>query len=81
MKAWNFKGALLCLVSFPGVMFAQTPRIPGHAPTNSASLQGTVKDTQTKLGVPGVRISLVQSGIVIREKLTDGEGIFFAWLN
>jgi hypothetical protein len=51
-------------------------RIPGHPPTNTASLQGTVRDPQTKLGIPGVKISLLRVGVVVREQWTDAEGIF-----
>ena len=43
-------------------------RIPGHAPTNTASLQGTVRDPQTKLGIPGVKDRLLRAGVVVREK-------------
>jgi hypothetical protein len=54
----------------------QAQRIPGHMPTNTASLQGTVRDPRTKLGIPGVKISLLRAGVVVREKWTDAEGIF-----
>jgi hypothetical protein len=86
MKAWTSQTAFLCLVALPGVMLAQetpsappTPsvqRIPGHTSTRTASLQGTVRDTQTKLGIPGVKISLLRAGVVVSEKWTDAEGIF-----
>ena len=76
MKAWTSQAAFLCLVALPGVMLGQVQRIPGHAPSNSASLQGTVKDAQTKLGISGVKISLLRAGVVVREKWTDAEGIF-----
>jgi hypothetical protein len=86
MKAWTSRAALLCLVALPGVVSGQetigapptttsVQRIPGHAPINAASLQGTVTDPQTKLGIPGVKISLLREGVV-HEKFTDGEGIF-----
>jgi hypothetical protein len=86
MKAWTSQTAFLCLVALPGVMLAQetpsappTPsvqRIPGRTPTRTASLQGTVRDTQTKLGIPGVKISLLRAGVVVSEKWTGAEGIF-----
>jgi hypothetical protein len=76
MKAWTSQAAFLCLVALPGVMLGQVQRIPGHAPSNTTSLQGTVKDPQTELGIPGVKISLLRAGIVVREKWTDAEGIF-----
>ena len=76
MKAWTSQAAFLCLATWPGVMLGQVQRIPGHLPTNAASLQGTVKNPQTSLGIPGVKISLLRAGVVAREKLTDGEGIF-----
>jgi hypothetical protein len=86
MKAWISRAAFLCLVALPGVVSGQettgapptttsVQRIPGHAPINAASLQGTVTDPQTKLGIPGVKISLLREGVV-HEKFTDGEGIF-----
>ena len=76
MKARTSQAAFLCLVALPGVMWGQVQRIPGHTPTNTTSLQGTVKDPQTKLGIPGVKISLLRAGAVVREKWTDAEGIF-----
>src|SRR5580658_3417922 len=87
MKAWTFQTAFLCLVALPaGVMFGQetpgaapTPsvqRIPGHTPASTASLQGTVRDSQTKLAIPGVKLSLLRGGVVVSEKSTDVEGIF-----
>jgi hypothetical protein len=51
-------------------------RIPGHTAANAASLQGTIRDAQTKLAIPGVKISLVRAGGVVDEKWTDAEGIF-----
>ncbi len=68
--------ALLCLVTLPGLILGQVLRIPGHAPTNTASLQGMVRDSQTKLGIPGVKISLLREGVVVREGWSDAEGIF-----
>ncbi len=76
MKARTSQTAFLCLVVLPGVMLGQVQRIPGHMPTNATSLQGTVRDPQTKLGIPGVKISLLSAGVVVREKWTDAEGIF-----
>jgi hypothetical protein len=87
VKAWTSRAAFLCLVALPGVVSGQgttgappgTPsvqRIPGRPATNTTSLQGTVTDGQTKLGIPGVDVSLLREGVVVREKSTDGEGIF-----
>jgi Carboxypeptidase regulatory-like domain len=76
MKAWTSQAVFLCLFALPGLILGQVQRIPGHPPANTASLQGTVRDPQTKLGVPGVKISLLRAGVVVREKWTDGEGIF-----
>ena len=76
MRAWCSQAALLCLFALTGVGFGQVQRIPGHMPANAVSLQGTVKDSQTKLGIPGVKISLLREGVVVRETSTDGEGIF-----
>jgi hypothetical protein len=76
MKAWKPRAALLCLVALPGAMLGQVQRIPGHMPTNTTSLQGTVRDPQTKLAIPGVKISLLRAGAVVSEKWTDAEGIF-----
>jgi Carboxypeptidase regulatory-like domain len=76
MKVWTSQAAFLCLVALPGVMLGQVQRVPGHMPTNTASLQGTVRDPQTMLGIPGVKISLLRSNVVVREKCTDAEGIF-----
>ena len=64
------------LVASTGVVWGQAPRIPGHTPTNTASLQGTVRDPNTKAAIPGVKISLIRAGVVVREKVTDAEGIF-----
>ncbi|MGO8984530.1 MAG: carboxypeptidase-like regulatory domain-containing protein [Terriglobales bacterium] len=63
-------------LALPAIILGQVQRIPGHSPVNTASLQGTVKNTQTNLAIPGVKISLLRAGVVLREKLTDAEGIF-----
>jgi hypothetical protein len=76
MKAWTSRSALSCLVVLHVAALGQTQRIPGHAPTNPTSLQGTVRDRQTHLGVPGVRILLLRAGALVREKTTEAEGIF-----
>ena len=85
MRAWPSQAAFLCLLALPGAMLGQVPaappsislqRIPGHNPANASSLQGTVKDLQTGLGIAGVKISLVRAGVVVVEKRTDAEGIF-----
>jgi hypothetical protein len=86
IRAWTSLRAFLCLIALPGMVLGQetpgvhqTPsvqRIPGHAPNKTASLQGTVTDPQTKLGIPGVKISLLRAGVVIGENWTDAEGIF-----
>jgi Carboxypeptidase regulatory-like domain len=86
MRAWPFQAAFLCFLLLVGVMLgqeapgaAQPPsvqRIPGHMPAANASLQGTVRDRQTKLGVPGVKISLIRAGTIVGERWTDAEGIF-----
>ncbi len=75
-KAWTSRSVLLCLVVLHVAALGQTQRIPGHAPTNATALQGTVRDRQTHLGVPGVRILLLRVGALVREKTTDAEGIF-----
>ena len=51
-------------------------RIPGHIPRNTASLQGTVTDPQTRLGIPGVKISLLRAGAAVGESSTNAEGVF-----
>jgi hypothetical protein len=52
-------------------------RIPGHIPRNTASLQGTVTDPQTRLGIPGVKISLLRAaGVAVGESSTNAEGVF-----
>jgi hypothetical protein len=76
MRAWTSRSVLSCLVALQVAALGQTQRIPGHAATNTISLQGTVRDRQSHLGVPGVRIILLRSGAVVRDKTTDAEGIF-----
>jgi len=86
MKSWPSHAALVCLLALTGVGLGQekpaippTPpvqRIPGHVPRNAASLQGTVTDPQTKLGIPGVKISLLQAGVAVGGTLTNAEGVF-----
>ncbi len=77
MKAWwTSPAALMCIFALTGMVLGQVQRIPGHTPVNTASLQGTVKDLQTNLGIPGVVIRLLHRGVVFRETSTDGEGIF-----
>jgi len=78
MKAWTSPALLLCLVALPAVLLGQVQRIPGHTPINATSLQGTVtvKDPQTRLAIPGVKISLIRPGAPVLEKWTDAEGIF-----
>ena len=51
-------------------------RIPGHAPASTAALQGTVRDDQGR-GLPGVRLTLVQTGgRALPPILSNAEGIF-----
>ena len=86
IKARSLQAAFLCFLLLPGAGLGQaipgnpqTPpaqQIPGHIPVNTASLQGTVSDAQTKLRVPGVKISLLRAGVVVAERLSDAEGIF-----
>jgi hypothetical protein len=76
LKAWTACAALLGLFAPTGAGFGQVQRIPGRPPINTVSLQGTVRDEQSKLGIPSVKISLIREGIVVRENFTDGEGIF-----
>jgi carboxypeptidase family protein len=76
LKARTSLAALLCLLALTGAGFGQVQRIPGRPPVNAVSLQGTVTDQQSKLGIPGVKISLIRDGIVVREDFTDAEGIF-----
>ncbi len=70
--------AILCFLLWSASVVGQssTQQIPGHTPANTASLQGTVRNAQTNLGVPGVKISLLRAGVVAGEKSTDAEGIF-----
>ena len=68
--------AFLVLIAWTSLLMGQVPRIPGHLPTNTASLQGTVRDPRTNLGIPGAKISLLLAGVVVSEKWTDAEGIF-----
>jgi hypothetical protein len=86
IKAGPFLAAFVCPVALPGVVLGQgvpaapsspsVQQIPGHTSANAASLQGTIRDGQTKLAVPGVKISLLRAGVVVGEKWTDAEGIF-----
>lgn len=83
LKALPSVAGILCVLAFPKLQSAQeTPpsvpvqRIPGRTPSNTASLQGTVRDAQTQLPIPGVKVMLLRDGNVVAEKLTDAEGIF-----
>ena len=81
VKAWAHRVCLLCLFAWPGFVHsaAQAPpaqQIPGHMAPTTVSLQGTVRYPKTTLGIPGVRITLLRSGIVVDEKSSDAEGIF-----
>src|SRR5580658_9922077 len=86
MRSWPSYAVFVCLLGSPGLVLGQatpgtppTPsiqRIPGHIPRNAASVQGTVTDSNTKLGIPGVKISLLRAGVAIGETLTNAEGIF-----
>ena len=80
MKAGPSLALSMCLAAWPALLRAQeTPpvqRVPGHALTNVSSLQGTISNSQTKLGIPGVEISLLRDGKVIVEQRTNAEGIF-----
>src|SRR5579863_1892267 len=69
--------AILCMLLWSASVVGQpsAQQIPGHMSANTASLQGTVRNSQTNLGVPGVKISLLRAGMVI-ERWTDGEGTF-----
>src|SRR5579872_1330136 len=75
---WSCRIPLLCCLGLLTWASAQdtVQRIPGHATTNVASLQGTVTDTQTKLAIPGVRVSLLRGGALVAQQWTDAEGIF-----
>ncbi|HEV8048598.1 MAG TPA: carboxypeptidase regulatory-like domain-containing protein [Terriglobales bacterium] len=70
--------AILCFLLWSASVLGQpsTQQIPGHMSTNTVSLQGTVRNTQTNLGIPGVKISLLRAGVVAGEKSTNAEGIF-----
>ena len=57
-------------------LLGQVQRIPGHEPANTASLQGSVRDSRTRVGIPAVKLSLLRRGVLIHETLTDAEGIF-----
>ena len=51
-------------------------RLPGHAPSSTAALQGTVRDDQGR-GIPGVKLTLVQpGGRALPTILSNAEGIF-----
>jgi hypothetical protein len=66
-------------VAFPTALLGQersAQRIPGHVAANTASLQGTIKDAQTKLAVPEVTVSLLHAGTVVAKTYSDAEGIF-----
>jgi carboxypeptidase family protein len=81
MTAWPCLAGLICLVLFPNMALGQhappsPQRIPSQPQTIAASLQGTIRDSQTKLAIPGVRIRLISTGAVVAEKTTDAEGIF-----
>ena len=77
--------AVCLLVQWPALAAQEAPaiapppqvqRIPGRPSSNTASLQGTIRDAQTKLPIPAVRITLTRAGVVAAEKWTDVEGIF-----
>ena len=86
MRSWPSHAVFVCLLGLPGLVLGQavpdappTPsvqRIPGHIPRNTASLQGTVTDPQTRLGIPGVKISLLRAGVAVGESSTNAEGVF-----
>jgi hypothetical protein len=85
-KSWPSRAVLSCLLAWSGAVLGQgtsgapqTPsvqRIPGHISAVTASLQGTVTNPQTKLGIPGVKISVLRAGTVVSETRTNAEGIF-----
>jgi hypothetical protein len=85
-KSGPSHAVLLCLLAWSGAVLGQgtsgapqTPsvqRIPGHISAITASLQGTVTDPQTKLAIPGVKISVLRAGTVVGETRTNAEGIF-----
>jgi hypothetical protein len=85
-RSWPSYTTFLCLLALPVAGLGQeksgvpppssAQRIPGHIPRNAASLQGTVTDPLTKLGIPGVKISLLRGAVEAGETLTDAEGVF-----
>ncbi len=76
MRAWTSRYLLMCLLALQVAAWGQTRRIPGHAATNTTSLQGTVRDRQSHLGIPGVKVVLLRDGAEVLVKITDAEGIF-----
>jgi hypothetical protein len=86
MRSWPSHAVFVCLLGLPGLVLGQAApgapptssvqRIPGHIPRNTASLQGTVTDPQTRLGIPGVKISLLRAGVAVGESSTNAEGVF-----
>jgi hypothetical protein len=86
MGSWPSHAVFVCLLGLPGLALGQAAsgappvpsvqHIPGHIPRNTASLQGTVTDPQTRLGIPGVKISLLRAGVAVGETSTNAEGIF-----
>jgi hypothetical protein len=86
MRSWPSHAVFVCLLGLPGLVLGQeapgapptssVQRIPGHIPRNTASLQGTVTDPQTRLGIPGVKISLLRAGAAVGESSTNAEGVF-----
>jgi hypothetical protein len=86
MRSWPSHAVFVCLLGLPGLVLGQeapgapptssVQRIPGHIPRNTASLQGTVTDPQTRLGIPGVKISLLRAGVAVGESSTNAEGVF-----
>jgi len=79
-KAWSAQAILLACFALVNLALAQdappVQRIPGHAASSVASLQGTVTDPQSKLPIPGVKVTLLKSGSLPNEKWTGAEGIF-----
>jgi len=75
-RAWTSSVGLLALMAWASLLSGFAQSIPGHPPTNSASLQGTVKDALTNVAIPGARISLLRAGVLVSTRLTDAEGIF-----
>ena len=70
--------AFVCFLLWSASTVGQpsTQQIPGHTSANIASLQGTVRNAHTDLGIPGVKISLLRAGALAVDKSTDAEGIF-----